>query len=343
MKRILTALGLSVVLAGSLPAQTKIEQIVARVNSDIILKSEVDRELELRRLRMAEQGMDAAQIAQAMPEQERTVVRDLIDKALLLQVAKEAGLNADLDVLKTMEQLREERKFATMDDLERAIIKDYGDLEEFKNDIRSEYLTRQVIEHEVYGRIVVTNEEMRKYYDEHQQEFDKPAGIRIAEITVLIDRRLPDQVATQRKKVEDALAAIKKGDDFGEVALKYSEVSSAEKGGDVGFIAGDLKEQTNEQVAKALEGLGKGQTTDIIEFDDALTIFKVTDKHNGGILSFELAQGAIWNELMSRVAPDKVREFLTRLRDEGFVDVKEGFADVGARAKPGKTASATTP
>ena len=341
MKRVLAVLAMSVTFAGSLPAQTKIEQVVARVNSDIILKSEVERELELRRLRMTEQGMDATQIAAAMPEQERTVVRDLIDKALLLQVAKEAGLNADLDVLKTMEQLRTERSFATMEDLEKAIIKDYGDLEEFKNDIRTEYLTRQVIEHEVYGRIIVTNEEMRKYYDEHQKEFDKPAGVRLSEITVLVDRRLPDQVATQRKKIEEALAAIKKGDDFAEVAQKYSEVSSADKGGDVGFIAGDLKEQTNEQVAKALEGIEKGQTTDIVEFDDALIIFKVTDKHNGDILSFELAQSAIWNALMSQVAPDKVREFLTRLRDDGFVEVKEGFVDVGAKAKAGKTAAAT--
>lgn len=341
MKRVLAVLAMTVVGASSLWAQNKIEQVVARVNSDVILKSDVDRELELRRLKMVEQGADPAQITQAMAEQTKTVVRDLIDKALLLQVAKEAGLSADLDVLKTMEQLRTERKFATMEDLEKAIIKDYGDLDEFKNDIRTEYLTRQVIEHEVYGRIVITNEEMHKYYDEHQKEFDKPAGVRISEITVLIDRRLPDQVATQRKKIEEALAALKKGDDFAEVAQKYSEVSSAEKGGDVGFIAGDLKEQTNEQVAKALEGLEKNQTTDIVEFNDAFIIFKLTDKHSGGILSFELAQSYIWNELMGKVAPDKVREFLTKLRDDAFVQVKEGFEDTGARRKAAKTASAT--
>jgi peptidyl-prolyl cis-trans isomerase SurA len=341
MKRALAAFGIAVVIASPLWAQKKIEQVVARVNSDIILKSDVDHELEMRRVKMTEQGADAAQITQAMNEASRLVVRDLIDKQLLLQVAKEAGLNADLDVLKTMEQLKTERGFATMEELEKAIIKDYGDLDEFRNDIKTEYLTRQVIEHEVYGRIIITNEEMRKYYEEHQKEFDRPAGVRLSEITVLVDRRLPDQVATQRKKIEEALAAVKKGDDFADVAEKYSEVSSAEKGGDVGFIAGDLKEQTNEEVAKALEGLGKGQTTGVVEFNDAFIIFKITDKHNGGILSFDLAQGFIWNELMSKVAPDKVREFLTKLRDDGFVDVKEGFQDLGARSKSGKTASAT--
>ena len=187
-----------------------------------------------------------------------------------------------------------------------------------------------MIEHEVYGRMIVTNEEMRKYYDEHMKDFDRPAGIRISEITVLVDRRLPDQVAVQRKKIEDALAAVKKGDAFDEVAEKYSEVTTAERGGDMGFVSGDLKENLNEDIAKALEGVDKGQVTNIVEFNDAFTFFKVTDKHTGGILSFELAQREIQYQLLSKAAPDKVRAFLTELRESAFVEVKPGFQDLGA-------------
>jgi peptidyl-prolyl cis-trans isomerase SurA len=298
---LLTAVAVSSAAAQQGPR--KIEQIAARVNADIILKSDVDREIDLMRYEKSQQGLDPAQVAKELQEDSKDVLRNLIDKALLMQIAKDAGLSAELDVQKTMEELRVDKKFATMDELEKAIIKDYGDLDEFKNDIRTKFLTQQVIDHEVVGRIIITQEEMRKYYDEHQKEFDKPAGVRVAEITVLVDRRLPDQVATQRKKIEEALAAIKKGDDFGDVAEKYSEVSTAEKGGDIGFIAGDLKEQVNEDVAKALEGLGKNQSTDIVEFNDAFTIFKVTDKHNGGILSYDLAQNFIWNNLMNKMAP----------------------------------------
>lgn len=337
MKRVWAVLLLATVAAAPVVAQQKIDQIAARVNAEIILKSEVDRELDLRRSEMAQQGIDAARMSQLLAEETKNVLRDLIDRAILLGIAKEAGLNADLDVQKTMEELRVEKKFATMEELEKAIVKDYGDLDEFKNDIKTKYLTQQVIEHEVYSRIIVTNEEMRKYYDENTKDFDKPAGIRVAEVTVLIDRRLPDQVATQRKKIEEALAAVKKGDNFAEVAQKYSEVATAEKGGDVGFIAGDLKDQVNEEVAKALQGLEKNQVTDIVEFNDALMFFKVTDKHSGGILTFELAQNFIWSAIMGKLAPDKVREFLTRQRQEGFVDVKEGFQDAGAAPK--KTAS----
>jgi peptidyl-prolyl cis-trans isomerase SurA len=150
----------------------------------------------------------------------------------------------------------------------------------------------------------------------------------------LIDRRLPDQVATQRKKIEEAYAALKKGDEFAEVVQKYSEDASAARRGDVGFISGDIKEQTNEVVAKALENLGKNQITEVVELNDAFVIYKVTDKHNGGILPFELAQQYIWPQFMGRLAPEKVREFLGRLREEGFVDVKPGFKDAGATKSP---------
>src|SRR5678815_2584444 len=330
MKRAWAVFLLAIMVCSPALAQQKIDQIVARVNSDIILKSELDRELDLRRIEMAQQGVDPSRINQQLSEESKTVLRDLIDRALLLQIAKEAGLNADTDVEKTMEDLRVQQKFETREELEKAIIKDYGDLEEFKNDIRTKFLTQQVIEHEVYGRMIVTNEEMRKYYDEHQKDFDRPAGIRISEITVLVDRRLPDQVAVQRKKVEDALAAVKRGDNFEEVAEKYSEVVTAERGGDMGFVSGDLKQNLNEDIAKALEGLDKGQVTNIVEFNDAFTFFKVTDKHTGGILSFDLAQREIQYTLLSKAAPDKVRAFLTELREQAFVEVKPGFQDLGA-------------
>ena len=121
MKRVWTILVVAMVTAFPLAAQQRIEQIVARVNGDVILKSDVDREIEMRRAEMQQSGLDAARMEKEMAEQSKMVVRDLIDRALLLQIAKEAGLNADQDVEKTLEDLRVERKFATREDLEKAI------------------------------------------------------------------------------------------------------------------------------------------------------------------------------------------------------------------------------
>jgi hypothetical protein len=63
---------------------------------------------------------------------------------------------------------------------------------------------------EVYPKVIVTNEEVRKYYDGHVKDFDRPAGLRLREITVLTENRGPELIEGQRKKAEEALAAVKK-------------------------------------------------------------------------------------------------------------------------------------
>jgi peptidyl-prolyl cis-trans isomerase SurA len=330
MQRLLWAAFLVILLSQAGWSQKKIEQIVARVNSDIILKSDLDRELELRAAQLKEEGVEGGRLQQELSEQSKNALRDLIDRTLLMQVAKEHGLSAELEVLKTMEALRKERNFATNEELEREIIKQLGDVEEFKSDIRTKYLTQRVIDNDVYGRIVITNEEMRAFYDANKQKFDRPAGNRVSEIIVLMDKRLPEQVAIQRKKIEEAFAAIKSGTPFEEVAEKYSEVSTANNGGDMGFFGkGDLNED--------VEKLPKGGMSEILTLTDAFAIYKVTDKHEGGILTFSLAQQYIWQELMGKIAPPKVREYLTKLRSDGFVEVHDGFVDTSAtQEKPAK-------
>src|SRR5207249_11323006 len=101
--------------------------------------------------------------------------------------------------------------------------------------IKTQCLTQQGLQGEVYGRVVVTTEETSKYYDGNVKNFDRPAGIRVREISVYTENRGPDEIESQRKKIEEALAAVKKGDNFAEVGAKYWESQWAQEGGDVGL------------------------------------------------------------------------------------------------------------
>ena len=200
------------------------------------------------------------------------LLRDLVDETLLLQQAKEMGLNADLEVVKTMEQLRQERHLASLDDLEKAIIAQGYSVDEFKQNIKTRYLTSQVLQREVHGRVVITTDEMKKYYDANVKNFDRPAGIRVREISVYTEGRGPAEIESQRKKIEEALAAVKKGDNFNEVAAKYSESQTAQEGGDLGFfVKGELAKPLEDVASK----LNKGQVSDIITLNGALMILKV--------------------------------------------------------------------
>ena len=241
------------------------------------------------------------------------------------------GLNADLEVIKTMEQLRQERKLGSLDDLEKAIVTQGYSIDEFKQNIKTRYLTSQVLQREVYGRVIITTDEMKKYYDANIKNFDRPAGIRVREISVYTENRGPAEIESQKKKIEEALAAVKKGDNFAEVASKYSESQTAQEGGDLGFFVKGELAQPLEVVASKLN---KGQVSDIITLNGAFMVLKVEDKHEGGILPFELAQKEIQDALWQQGVQPKIREFLTKLRSDGFIKVADGYADIG---QPGKT------
>jgi len=323
-------------IASSGLAQTKtVDEIVAWVNSDIILKSDYDLRRSQIRTELSEpaprgRGLQGAQLEQAFNEATKTLMRDLIDETLLLQQAKEMGLNADLEVVKTMEQLRQERKLASMDELEKAIVQQGMQVDEFKQNIRTRYLTSQVLQREVYGRVVITMDEMKKYYEGNTKSFDRPAGIRVREISVYTENRGPVEVESQKKKIEEALAAIKKGDNFAEVAAKYSESQTAQEGGDLGFfVKGELAGPLEEIASK----LNRAQTSVVITLKGAFMILKVEDKHEGGILPFELAQKEISDILFQQAVQPKIREFLTKMRADGFIKVADGYADLGIPAK----------
>ena len=333
LKGFLIALSISVFISPSLYSQRVLEEIIARVNADIILKSEYEAEQKSLREELA-QNLQGQQLEQAVQQRSKDILRDLIDNSLLVQQAKEMGLNADLEVVKQEERMRQQHnqqnpnnQITNIDDLEKAISAQMN-LDEFKQRIRTQYLRTQVLQREVYGRVQqnLTTEDLRKYYDDHKQEFDRPAGVHLREISVYIDKDKPDPEAKQ-KKIDEAAAAVKKGDDFGEVASKFSESDNAQSGGDLGwFENGQLSKELDEVVSK----LNKGQVSDPLKTTFGFMVIKVEDKHPGGVMPFESAQDQVYNTLFSERVLPKIREYLNKLRETGFVEVREGYVDSGA-------------
>src|SRR5215471_16049409 len=114
-----------------------------------------------------------------------------------------------------MERMRKDGNFPSMEALEKDIVSRGLNLDDVKEKIRVQYLTTRVLESEVYTQVSFpTNDDIRKYYDAHLQDFNRPAGVHIQEITMITGNREPEQMESQRKKAEAALSAVKKGDDF---------------------------------------------------------------------------------------------------------------------------------
>ena len=348
MKRFAVAIAVTIAISVPAIAQQVISQIAAKVNKDIILASELKKAEEDIHSELTEQEkLKGPQLQQAMEARSKDILRDLIDKYLIMQEAADLGLDANLEVAKQIEQLRIDNNFPTIEAMEAAMVKQGISIDEVRDSIRYRNLRSQVLHHEVTGKIVITTEESRVYYEAHKKDFDRPPGVAIGMIAVATDGLSPAEVEAKNKTMADALAALKKGDEFAEVARKYSEDPSGQGGGDLGFFERDADGNyglASPEMEETVRKMTKGQTTDVITNpqNHTLMILKLLDKHDGGILSFETAQTEIFNILMDQRAEPKVRAYLTKLRAQGYVFVYPGFTDTGAATKPLR-ASETAP
>src|SRR5215467_1377624 len=166
----------------ALAAGQVFEEIIARVNNQIITKSEFGRSKD--QLREEVKQQDPNNPDKGYTDREKDVLRDLIDQQLLLDKGKDLGISADTDLIKQLDGMRKEMKLATLEDLEKEAEKQGVSWEDFKQTQRNRIITQKVIGQEVGGHLSLSTEEVQKFYNEHKDEMAHPEFIRLSEILV---------------------------------------------------------------------------------------------------------------------------------------------------------------
>jgi peptidyl-prolyl cis-trans isomerase SurA len=326
-----------------------VEEIIVRINNSIISLSDLKRSQEQL---AAEQGkQDPAQPAENQPRPQ-DLLRDLIDSKLLAQKADDLGISADTDVIKRLDELRKQMHAESMEDLEKAAKAQGVSFEEFKQNMKESILTQKVIQQEVGGHISVTQQEIQDFYNQHKAEMERPEQVRLSEILVPIvvvaasgtGEAAPatdDQVAQAKAKSEALYAQLQKGAKFDELAQKNSGGPTAAQGGDLEYFKrGTLSKPLEEQVF----ALKAGQFTEPIRTNQGWVILKVTDHQSEGIPPLKEVEPMIQERLyMSKMQP-ALRDYLTKLRENAYIDIKPGYVDTGAspnETKPVYTTAAS--
>jgi len=168
MLKLISRLSLILALASSalVFADTVVEEIIARVNNQIITRSEYQHEQQ--QLKEEAQQQDPTRAQEIANQGEKDVLRGLIYRQLLLEKGKDLGITADTELIKRLDEMRKQMKLDSIDDLEKAATAQGVSFEDFKQNMRTEIITQQVIQREVGGHINVTKDEEQKFYDEHK-------------------------------------------------------------------------------------------------------------------------------------------------------------------------------
>jgi peptidyl-prolyl cis-trans isomerase SurA len=324
------------------PSDTVVEEIIARVNNSIVTRADLRKARE-QLYAEAKQAQDQIAAEQDAKDHEKDMLRDLIDQQLLLQKASDLGLSADTELVKRLDELRKQMHADSMEEVEKAAQSQGISFEDFKQNMKNNILTQRVIGQEVGGHITVTTQEIQQYYDQHKTEMQRPEQVRLSEIliptqttppikndkgqTQLPETPSPELVAQAQAKANQVYAMLKKGDKFDELAKKYSNGPTAAAGGDLEYFKpGTLSKDLETQVF----ALKPGDFTEPVRTNQGFVILKVTEHQTGGIPTLKEVEPQVQEQLYMTKMQPALRDYLTKLREEAFIDIKPGYIDTGA-------------
>ena len=310
------------------PGGTVVEDVIARVNDQIISRSDIERAQQ----ELAQEGRQQGASQAEMDLRQKQLLRDLIDQQLLLSKGKQLGITGDTELVKRLDDIRKQNKFDTMEDLEKAAAAQGVSFEDFKANIRNSIITQQVVRDEVGRRLQLSMADVQKYYDAHKQEFSQPESVHLSEIlipTPAVAGGAPDNatVAKALATANSVHSSLKDGANFADLAKKFSGGATAQQGGDLG----DYKRGA---LAKELEDktfvLPAGGYTEPIRTRQGYVILKV-DAHNaGGVPPLADVQQQVEESIYNQQMQPALRSYLTHLREDAYIDIAPGFVDSGA-------------
>jgi len=334
---------------------TVVEEIVVRINNNIITRADLRRSQE--QLQNESRQPDPSGAPSDPKEREQDLLRDLIDQQLLLQKGEELGITADTDLVKRLDELRKQMHAESMEDLEKAAAAQGVSWEEFKQNLKNSIITQHVISQEVGGRINVSQAEIQQFYDQHKNEMERAEQVRMSEILLSTQKQpavktdkgqdalpetpSPEVVAAAQAKADKVYDLLKKGGKFEDLAKQYSDGPTADLGGDLEYFKrGTLSKDLEERVF----AMNAGAYSEPVRTNQGWVILKVTEHQTAGIPPLKEVEGRIQEQIYMTKMQPALRDYLTKLREDAYIDIKAGYTDTGAspnETKPIYTTTAT--
>src|SRR6266404_7808440 len=315
------------------------EEIVCKVNGDIITRSELEKDRKQAESELRGQGLTGPRLTEAVNNATKHLLRERIDRLLLVQKGKELDLKVDNEVTKQLADIQRRSGISDPEKFQQFVREQTGmPYEDYRADVKNGLLTQRVIRQEVSSKIQFSRTDLEKYYNEHKDEFQRKERVFLREIFVSTDGKDAAGVAAAERKAKDLAARAKKGEKFTEMAQTNSDAASAQQGGEMPAFE---KGQLLKEIEDAVWNQPRGYVTDPIKIPQGFAIYKVEEHHKAGQAQFEEVENEVTEKLFAPKMDPAIREYLTKLRTNAFLEIKPGYEDSGAA--PGKNTAWTDP
>jgi parvulin-like peptidyl-prolyl isomerase len=327
------------------------EQILVKVNGEIFTKSDLEQR-QVAILRQKGQQIDLksaagdAQLRKALDEITPQLMVDVVDEMLLLQRGKELGYRLADDQFKgVVESIKKENKIESEEQFQAALKSENMTMADLRRNLEKTMIIQRVQQNEVMGKIGVTEDEARSYYDAHQNEFTTPPSVTLREILVSVPTdpkgiNAAADEAAQQKAAELRKRVITGGESFEKLASDVSDSPSKANSGLIGPLSlADI----SPELRKVIDAMKPGDVTDVIRTQRGYQILKLETKTQAETLPFDQAHEQIGERVFTDKRKVEYQKYLEKLRGQAIIewkneDIKRAFLE-GLKQQGGGAAS----
>lgn len=292
-------------------------RVVAVVNNDVITLYELNNRIKEMTGSPPEELMQKNE--PMFRDAQRKILELLIDEKIAQAKIKELGIKvADRQVDNFLEKMKRDNQW-TQEDLVAGLEKEGLSYEKYRERVRRDIERAQLIEYEVRSKIIIRDEVIQKYYEDHRGTFGVAEKVQLAGIFLMRkNMKSEEEMRELYKKAQDISAKLKAGADFSQMAANYSEGPGANQGGDLGQFTVDHLEAGLKSVVEALP---EGGISDPLVRPNGIQIIKVVKKQTGKIRSLEEMKEAIYGILYQEEVNRRYQAWIKELRDSAYTRV----------------------
>ena len=314
-----------------------LDQVIARVNTEVILMSAFERELKSYIEEYKQRGKKDEEIEKELTELRAKILDGLIDQQLLTQRAKELSVDVEGQVNEQLVRLMKEVTCDSLECLEQKMREVGVDINEQRRGMRTKFMSDAVLGREVYGLISrnLTDQEKRDFYNKHKDWFEVPGEVELSRIFI---RKPKDMLVQQQAlaKAKELATLVKGGGDFKALVRSKSEDSAdiVKQDGKIGKVA---LNQLPAEIRSVVEKAEIGSTTDSITLPDGYAIFRVDARKESETKPYEDVEvkNAVFQRLVMEKGQVQIDQYLKQLREDAFIQIDPKYQMPGL-----KTASA---
>ena len=336
LKRLAFLLVIALFGGGSALAQEDeaklIDEVIARVNSGVIMRSAFESAQKAIIDRLREQGLKGDELEKKFREQQPRILDDLIDSQLLAQRAKDLSINVEPQVNQQILRMMKENNCESEDCLKQKMREAGFEMDELKKALTERFSNDAVLSREVYYRVFnrLTEKEKKEAYEKYKDSFTEPAEVTLSRIFIALGKDPNESLARAKDLVDKARSGVS---DFAVLAENYSEDELGKK--NKGLI-GDIKvSELQPEIKAAVENAQLGTVTEPLKQDNGYSIFRVDKRKEAVLRPFEDAdvQERIARILVGEQAEKQIEEYLTKLRNEAFIEIDQRYQFENSKVK----------